>query len=230
MSSLGDLCNSLPIFGHIKAFVQITFGDKEEGRRTFFQATRTVAVLGAVGIGAAGGPVGCIAAATAAGVAYDAGTAVISNGKQVSGVVRIFQKPGKISSWVGAAIEIVGDGLSGIGGCFFNVGREAGVSAAKQAAKQVLIKEAEWAAQVAAKGLTRELAFHLSNATSDIVDAGNLNLFPISFNSYRQGLMGSHFNVVYIYNHYRSSNISLVVDSVAVFIRSFVCKATAAKC
>lgn len=100
----------------------------------------------------------------------------------MSGVAKIFENPDKLSSYVGAAIEMVGDGLTGVGGSInfgdgltggsINFGRLAGKSLAAtlQSSKQVLIEEA---AGLAAKGWTRELAVHASSVATVATDAGN---------------------------------------------------------
>ncbi len=160
-------------------------GDIKGGNRAFMQATRTVAVLSAATVGAAGGPAGCIAAGTVAGAACDSFIAVITGGEQVSGVVRIFQKPDKISSWLGAGIEIVGDGLSaGIGGSLADIGMVTGKIMAKELTIEGLKLEGRVATQIvseivskiavetAIKGVPREITVHVSNTASAAVDAG----------------------------------------------------------
>lgn len=158
MPFFGDLLDALPIVGHVKGIVHYACGDEEGGDKAMRAATRSAAVVGAVTAGALAGPVGAIAAGAAAGAAYDTGTAIVTDGKQVSGVAKIFQNPGEISSWVGAGVDMVGDGLSGIGGGnlgnLVNVGKDAGKKMAKQTVKQVLKQETKILAVCTARAVT----------------------------------------------------------------------------
>ncbi len=116
MSFFGNLLNSIPVVGHAKGVLHYVCGDDEGGDKAILAATRGAAVVGAGAVGALAGPVGAIAAGAAAGAVYDTGAAIVTDGKQVAGIVKIFENPGEIGAWVGAGVDLVGDGLAGMGG------------------------------------------------------------------------------------------------------------------
>ena len=147
----GDLLDSLPVVGHVKGVIHYACNDNEAGHRAMLSASRTSAVLGAATAGALAGPVGAIAAGAAAGAYYDTGVAIATDGKQVSGVAKIIDKPGEIGSWVGAGMDVVCDGCCGIGAAGLNnLAKEAGKTVAKEAAKEALKQEAKIAAKAVA--------------------------------------------------------------------------------
>nr|CAH0101299.1 unnamed protein product [Daphnia galeata] len=175
MSFFGNLLNSIPVVGHVKGLIHYVCNDEEGGDRAMLSATRTVAVVGAVTAGALAGPVGAIAAGATAGAYYDTGVAIATDGKHVNGVAKIIEKPGEISSWVGAGIDVVGDGLCGVGAGLNNVAKEAGKTVAKQGARQVLKQEANIAAKAVAMDLTFRAAKHAAAATDAAMQNGQGN-------------------------------------------------------
>jgi hypothetical protein len=99
----------------LKDWIHYVCNDEEGGDRAMLPATRSTAVLGAATAGALAGPAGAIAAGATAGAYYDTGVAIATDGKHVNAVAKIIEKPGEISSWVGAGIDVVGDGFCGVG-------------------------------------------------------------------------------------------------------------------
>ncbi len=168
MSFIGNACNSTPGVGHVKGLIHYACNDKEGGDRAMRLATRTSAVLGAAAAGALAGPVGAIAAGAAAGVCYDTGVAVVTDGKHVHGVAKIFEKPGEMSSWVGAGIDVVGDGCCGIGAGLGNVAKETAKTVAKQTTKEVLKQETK----IIAKSFVFDVARITLQKGAEILDSG----------------------------------------------------------
>jgi hypothetical protein len=168
MSFFGNLLDSLPVVGHVKGLIHYACNDEEGGDKAMRSATRSAAVLGAATAGALAGPAGAIAAGAAAGACYDTGTAIVTDGKHVSGVAKIFEKPDEISSWVGAGIDVVGDGCCGIGPGLTNVAKEAGKTAVKQTTKEVLKQEAK----IAAKALAVDLVIRSATHAASAIDSG----------------------------------------------------------
>ena len=120
-------------------------------------------------------------AGAAAGAYYDTGVAIATDGRHVSGVAKIIDKPGEIGSWVGAGMDVVCDGCCGIGAAGLNnlakeagktvakeVAKEAGKTVAKQTTKQVLKQEAKIVAKAVAIHLNIVAATHAAAA----VDSG----------------------------------------------------------
>ncbi len=191
MSFFGNLLDSLPVVGHVKGVIHYVCDDKEGGDRAMRLATRSAAVLGAATAGALGGPVGAIAAGAAAGACYDTGTAIVTDGRHVSGVAKILEKPGEISSWVGAGIDVVGDGCCGVGIGLNNVAKEAGKTVAKQTTKQVLKQEAK----IAAKAVAMDLTFRAATHAAAAVDSGIVKTSRTSF--FERDVLKWFFHFIY---------------------------------
>lgn len=126
--------NSVPVVGHVKGLIHYYYNDKEGGDKAMRSATRSAAVWGGATAGALAGPTGAIAAGAAAGAVYDTAIAIATDGKHVSGVPKIFEKPGEIRAWVDAGIDVVCDGLCGVGAGL--VTKQTAKSVTKQAAKE----------------------------------------------------------------------------------------------
>jgi hypothetical protein len=120
-SATSSMINAIPVVGHAKGVVHNICGDHEGAKDAYLAATRTSTVLGA---GAGGfllaGPVGAVGAGLNAGVAWDAGTLIATNGKKANGVYKIVETidkdPTDFWGYVDGSLGMINDGMTGYSG------------------------------------------------------------------------------------------------------------------
>lgn len=160
--ALSGAANAIPVVGHVKSVVHLACGDEEGAKRAFLSSTRTAAVMGAGAAGLVAGPVGAFAAGSAVGTTWDVTTAVVTDGKQLPGITRALEEPGKWENWLDAGISVASDGATGLSGY------ELAKSAKKQGpqrgepSKQPTAKQQQQAAEKGAKA-AQDLVDDLTN-------------------------------------------------------------------
>lgn len=113
-----NLCNGIPVVGHIKGGIHYAFGDAEGGDAALKAASHTSGVMvgGAVGF-LVGGPPGAIALGIGGGAAMDATITAIDTqikGKlQPYGFVEPLADPKNAGKWCDAVAAMVFDGFTG---------------------------------------------------------------------------------------------------------------------
>jgi hypothetical protein len=117
-SYLLDFVDYIPIFGHIKGFIQKHYGENQEAAtHASLAATRTTAIM-AAGAGGffIGGPYAAAFCGTVVGLEWDLGVIVPSHGKELQGIPKVIDEPTNLKAWVQGTVRVAGDGLTGVCG------------------------------------------------------------------------------------------------------------------
>ncbi|CAH0403500.1 unnamed protein product [Chilo suppressalis] len=173
---LGNVINSIPVFGHIKAGVHVLTGDTREAAEAFHAANRSTAVVAGGAAGAiVGGPAGMIGGAIAAGTACDGVSSVANH--RAEGVFEGLRDIGRdisdgkvpVKSVLKTGLYVGADALSGAtgGSVAANIPKAVGKSLLKDAVTVVAKSTTQaMVASTAGGRATREIANTLHSSGS----------------------------------------------------------------